>query len=434
MIKHQPSQIALESSVPPRPSPEEKAVIADYVRDLKKRGFCKLDDASYNQTRILNRINQRTFPLSFVDNDFDHWLYANNKECGYRSVSYILRTLPHVVGWKFLPTPVTYITEEETGCTFVNTYRPYVPTTEDVDVSPLFFEYLERLVPVAEERHVFVQWLSHIFQHPEQRPSWHIMLTSDPGTGKGFLVEKILHPLLRHTSVVADYSKVMGRFSTVLEDSLLVLLDDCKAKSDATQTQLKSLLSEERTYVERKGVQGGMVVTYTRFILASNERKPLHLDASERRWFAPAYMAHKVDRTETQAFIQRLDCWLSLPGSLCKVYNFFCSYSLEGFNPKAVPHSTGLQAIIGMSKSPYSEFLEGFASENTVFTYAEVVEALRTEGLSKPSDNHLGHLLREVGYEKSQPRIDGKLKRLFHPAGMELESIRAAFRARESAF
>jgi hypothetical protein len=267
-----------------------------------------------------------------------------------------------------------------------------------------------------------------MFQRPEQRPSWHLMLLSEPGTGKGFLLQEILHPLLNHTSVVADYSKVMGRFSGVLQDNLLVLLDDCKARTDATQTQLKSILSEERAYVEKKNLDGGMVDTFTRFILASNEHKPLTLEASERRWYVPARLVHKVDRHETQAFIQSVADWLKLPGSLDAVHHYFMSYSLNGFNYKDVPDSDGLLAIVGMSKSPYADFLEGFVREHKVFTYSELVDAIRLEGLTKPGDMHLVHLLREVGYEKTQPRIDGKLTRLCHPIGMTLEEKRAAYK------
>lgn len=417
-----------------KPSDQDKTVIAEYVQDLKRRGFCKIDDASSNQTRLFNRFNQRVLPPSFIENDFSAWLYMNRKRCEFRSITYILYTLQHVIGSKFVPRDIAFVTESDTKCSFVNTYKPYRPTTDSADVSPLFLEFLERLVPAAGERHIFVQWLAHIFQRPEQRPSWHILLTSEPGTGKGFLVQDVLHPLLHHTSVVADYSKVMGRFSNVLEDGLLVLLDDCKARSESTQTQLKSLLSEERTYCEKKQLQGGMVDTYTRFVLASNEHKPLTLEASERRWFVPARLMHKEDRHETQTFIASLAAWLGLPGSLCKVYNFFMSYPLEGFNHKCVPNSEGLIAIVGMSKNPYGAFLEDFIAENTVFAYASLVAALKEEGLTKPSDRHMVHLLREVGYEKSQPRIDGKLKRLFHPIGMSLDEIRAAYAETEMGF
>jgi hypothetical protein len=240
-----------------KPSPADKLTLAAYVATLKTRGFCKLDDAASNYTRLFNRFNGKILPLSFIDNDFSRWLFKTQQKCSYRSPSYIIYTLPHVVGTKFVPVDCEFFTEPQTECLYVNTYRKYAPTTDSAEVSPLFVEYLARLVPDPAERHIFTQWLSHIFQRPGERPSWHIMLTSDVGTGKGFLVESILNPLLHHTSVVSSFSKVMGQFSTMLEDNLLVLLDDPAQGSDDTQTKLKSLLSEERAYSERKGLQGG---------------------------------------------------------------------------------------------------------------------------------------------------------------------------------
>ena len=416
------------AAAPSAPTDAEEIILAEYVKRLKERGFCKIDDAASIQTRLFNRFDKKTRHFPFIKNDFSKWLRKTSQKCEYRSVDYIVETLTHIVGSKFVPKDVTFYTDPLTDCTYANTYRAYKPQSDCTELSPLFLEYLERLAPIPEERHIFVQWMAHLFQHPEQRPSWHIMLRSEPGTGKGFLLQNILHPLLNHTSVVADYSKVMGRFSGVLADNTLVLLDDCKARSDATQTQLLSVLSEDRAYVEKKNIDGGMEDTFTRFILASNEAKPLTLEASERRWYIPARLEHRKDRYETQAFIKKLYGWLALPGSLDAVYYYFMSYPLEGFDHKCVLDSDGLRQIVGLSKSPYADFLEGFIKEHKVFTYVELVDAITTEKLTKPGDAHLVHLLREVGYEKTQPRIDGKLTRLCHPVGMTLEEKRTAYK------
>jgi hypothetical protein len=412
----------------------EQEVHKEYAQALRNRGFCTLDDASSNQTQLFNCINGKTLPVSFLTNDFPRWRRENEKQCEEFRAGFVLAFLEHVVGSKFLPKPVRLIEEQDTGCTFVNTYRAYKPGSDDAEVSPLFLDFFARLMPDEQEHGIVMQWLAHIFQRPEQRPSWHLMLTSDTGTGKGFLVENILHPLLRHTSVVSDYSQVMGRFSGVLANNLLVLIDDAKAKTEATQTQLKSLLSEERAYVEKKHGDAGMVDTYTRFILASNEHRPLWLDASERRWYVTARLVHRHDRTETAAFIQKLADWLAEPGSLDRVYNWFMAYDLTGFNPKCVPDSAGLAAMVAMSRSPCADFLEGYVAEHPVFRYSDMVDALRAEGLTKPGDREMVHLLREVGYDKTQPRIEGKLVRLCHPVGMSLDAIRAAYREPETAF
>jgi hypothetical protein len=412
----------------------EVAIHLEYAHRLKDRGFCTLDDATANHSQLFNCINQHRLPLSFLPNDFGKWLREHGRQCDEFRPGLILTCLPHVIGSRFIPKPTRFIDEPATGCTFVNTYRRYSPVIDDAECDGVLQDLFDRMFPDALEQRTVKQWLGHMFQHPEERPSWHLMWPSDTGTGKGFMIEKILHPLLHHTSVISNYSQVTGQFSGVLASNLLVLIDDAKAKSDATQTQLKSLLSEERAFVEKKYGDAGMVKTYTRFILASNEDRPLKLEANERRWYVTAKIGHRHSRSETAAFIGKLAAWLELPGSLDRVFNYFMGYDLTGFNPKSVPDSSGLAAMIEMSHDPFTEFLRGYVSDHCVFRYADMVEDLRQEGMTKPSDRELVHLLREVGYEKSQPRIEGKLLRLCHPAGMSLAAIRENYREPESAF
>ncbi len=411
----------------------EKELHREYSDGLKLRGFCKMDSEGSNQTRLFNRINGKILPFSFIENDFDNWLHRKKKQCGQRSTNYITRTLTHVVGTKFCPKSGPLYEEPLTGCTWVNTYRAYEPATDAADVSPLFLEFFARLAPSDKERHTFLQWLSHIFQKPEERPSWHLMLPSVPGTGKGYLVEHILQPLLHHTSVVASYSRVLGKHSSLLENNLLVLLDDCKARSAETQTELKSLLTEERQFVEQKYTQGGMVQCYTRFILASNEARPLYLDPDERRWFVLTRAVHRENRQETQEFIASLDAWLKLPGSLDRVFNFFSTYPLSDFNHKSVPVSDGLQAIIDLSKNPHEAFFVEFIAEHKVFSRNELVDAYKADGMNRPSDQHIKQMVEKFGLERSRPRFNGVQQGwLYHPPGMTDAEMQAERQAKDA--
>lgn len=417
-----------------KPTVEEKAVIADFVKQLKLNGFCKLDSIASNQTQLYNRFSCAAYPMSYIDNAFSDWLFKNKKTCNYRSSSYITYTLPHVVGSRFIPSSGEYYTCPYSGLQYVNTYKKYQPKTSSSELSPLVQEYFERLFPVATERHTVLQWLAHIFQRPSERPSWHLMFSSDVGVGKGVLVNEILQPLLLHTSVLNSYSKLMGKFSTVLEETLCCLLDDPKAKSDDVQTQLKSLLSEERAYIERKGLQGGMVTTYTRFILASNETRPLFLESDERRWFVVTPLVHKIDPTETQLFIQKLVDWLALEGSLDALHHYFLTYDLTGFNPKRIEQTDSLKAMIGLSESPYAEFINHYAEGHKVFTLSSIKEAMKDEGLTPPSDSRFLHLFLECGLEKKPRRIDdnGKKAIVIYPIGSSLQYIKDNYEFRTS--
>lgn len=334
-----------------------------------------------------------------------------------------MRRLVHVVGHKFDPLGGDYSTEQKSGLRYVNICKKYEPATNASDVDGLWTEFWERLIADPTQRHQALQWIAHIFQRPWERPSYHLLWPSDPGTGKGFLIECILQPLLLHTEVAASYSKVMDRFSTMLETSYLVLLDDCKTSSDATQTKLKSILSEERQHVERKHAQGKMVRSYTRFILASNEARPLYLDPDERRWLVFDRLVHRVDGSETQQFVSRLDSWLKTEGALDRVYNWFMKYDLTGFNHKRAPESKALQAMVALSVNPHEEFTASFIEENIVFTLKELQDAFLAEGLSKANASHIPHIVSKLGYTKSQIQFDGNRSIYYYPIGVTRDQV-----------
>jgi len=412
-----------------KPTPEEKLVLAEYVKDFKDRGFCKITDSTSSYTQLFNRFNDCTLPLSFIGNDFPSWLRGNNKTCGFKEDSYIIYTLPHVIGSKFIPVKNTpYYTEPRSRCVFVNTYHAYETSNAPVvELSPLFHKFFERLTPDPVERNIFLQYIAHMLQRPSERPSWSIMLTSSHGTGKGFLVEKILHPLLHHTSVVSTYGKLTGQFSTLLEDNLLVLLDDCTTRSEAQQTTLKSLLTEERAYIERKKKQGGMVNTYTRFILASNEKKPLDLEPGDRRWFVPKFLDHLKDKKETADFIKGLAADMDLPGMMDAAHRYFLSYSLEGFNHKHVEQTETLINMIGMSKGIHGDLLQDFISDHKVFTTSEWMTEYDLQKLPRPNAKAIPTLLLEVGYINTQKTVRGVRMKICHPTRMTSEEITAAY-------
>lgn len=412
-------------------SDAERKLHALYVADLRKRGFCKMDPATSGSTVLFNRFDNEREALSFLGNDFNAWL--GERECENRSDRYILRGLKHISGQRFVPNGPDFLTVHPSRRTFANTYRRYVPTTECRDVSPLFHELYERMFPDPHDRRTVQQWQAHMFQRPQERPSWHMLWPSDTGTGKGFMVDNILTPLLLHTSTVRTYAQIMGQFSGVLASNLLVLIDDAKAKSEATQTQLKSLLSEERAYVEQKYGSAGMVDTYTRIILASNEGLPLSLEANERRWYVTAKIGHKVDRDETAKLIQRLADWLAVPGSLDAVYRWFMEFDLTGFHHKQVPASAGLAAMIELSRDPYADGIAEWAADKPVFTYRELVAGLGGLGLRPCSDTRLGHLIREAGFIARRTLIDGRQINLYRPADMPDDTARR-LREAEPAF
>jgi len=413
----------------PKLTEEERKLHAEYINDLVSRGFCKMDPAGSNTTILFNRFDSSREGLSYIGNDFDSWLHG--RECNI-SIPYIQKGLKHISGQIFVPDGPDYVVAPKSKRTFANTSQRYAPETESADVSPLVIEFFERLFPSAIERKTILQWIAHMIQFPGQRPSWHIMLPSESGVGKGFLCEYILDPLVIHTATVKNYKAMTGQFSSLLAKYTFILIDDAKAKSDASQTELKSILSEERTFVEQKFGDAGMVNTYSRMMLASNEDRPLILEKGERRWFVATKLKHRKDQEDTNQFLARLFEWLQLPGSLDKVYNWFMQTDLTGFHHKQCPDSAGLQKMIAMSSDPYAEGIKHWTESNPVFTYGELKTGLLLDQslADMRNDRRLGHLIREAGFVTSRVRVDKKQMSLYHPADMPQDIARLQWESR----
>jgi hypothetical protein len=285
------------------------------------------------------------------------------------------------------------------------------------------------MFPDHDERHTFTQYLAHMFQQPEVRPSWHPMLLSETGTGKGFLFNSILTPLLcKQTMLVKKYSELVGRFANAMDGTILVQLDDCKSGRADTQTQLKSLMTEERVLLEQKGLAAGMVTTYTRFILASNEEVPLNIDDTDRRWWIPKRLGYSQGlsgdegrKERVRNVIQPLSDDLKHEGALEGIHDYFMRYPLDGFNPKSAPMTETLREQIEKSVTPEqvfaAEFLYSHATK--VLKLGELGVAFVKNGLSKPGNGPLSELLAGCGYRQEFLTVDGHKTRWWFPAAMQ---------------
>jgi hypothetical protein len=444
------SQLTLVSSNAPKEAPiesvfkysaSERELIEEYQTALEAGRYFKFHNASSPVPRLISGDNpSEPLPMSFLVDDFLDYC----KERGRRppsplpSAAYLAYDLQTVTGTIFTPKGAALVRPRQSRHRYVNTFQAFVPEHPPLPLSPHFHAFVECLFPDPVERHTFLQYIAHMFQFPEIRPSWHPMLLSATGTGKGFLFESILTPLLcGQTRLLKKYSELTGRFANVMRGTILVQLDDCKSKRADVQTQLKSLMSEERVLLEEKGLAAGMVITYTRFFLASNEEVPLDIDDTERRWWIPKRMQYSNGligdegrKERKQNVIQPLADWIKLDGALEAVHDYLMKFPLDGFDPKTPPMTETLHEQIAKSVSVEQSFTLDFLAEHhtKVLKSEELSGAFSDAGMSKPSNQAIGKLFEAAGYRQESLTV-GKKSRWWLPVAMtkaEAESILAA--------
>ena len=213
-----------------------------------------------------------------------------------------------ITGYSFDPTSNQELILDADGNYTHNTFKRFKTSHNSDQNITNFLELMDRLFPDHKDYEQVMQFIAHMIQRPEQRPAYGLLLTSESGTGKGVLYDKVISPLLAYQSIkVNKYSRLFERFSTVLFNNLLCWLDDPPKSKHDTMQAFRGLTSDPTVTIELKGGSTFTIKTITRLILASNERTPLMLTKDDlRRWYAPRFITHKVDQRETQEFISSI--------------------------------------------------------------------------------------------------------------------------------
>ncbi|MHA3606551.1 primase-helicase family protein [Yersinia enterocolitica] len=398
MPKQQNKQVATEYS--------EDSVLDAFIDYLKGAGW--MLKATQSGMDLCNHLDGNILNYRSISGLFGQWVNRNNRTV-YPSTQYnsswwdkLTGRLPFVTRDIFKPAlePETYVALAS-GTLAMNTYKCYKaeePANNfDPNPSP-WFEYLERMFPAIEDRDIMCDWLAHMFQRPDQRPSWHLLFSGDTGTGKGFLFDRILSPLLcRQTGSVSSFSQVTEKHSQLFTKNMLVHMDDMYATNSNQMNKLKSILSEENITVRPLYEAERTERVYARVIFSSNKVCPLKLEDNERRWYAPAFMVHKVNLPETQTFFKDiLIPWVE-SGGLNVIHEWFLGRNLKDFNHKYIPQSFTLKQMINNSVPVLELELDSWLSSTPVFQFEEIKRAF-------PGKHQvIADLLAERGYTKCQP-------------------------------
>ncbi|MDQ1224202.1 hypothetical protein QE443_000363 [Pantoea ananatis] len=330
---------------------------ADY---LTQQGYCFISMPA--GVRLQNIHTQATHLENLLYPLYARW--SGEGSFNPASMSELYRRMPLITNTVFDPVAPQGIVRDT-----VNTYRTFTPDAPAASDLSLWLEYLARAFPNDVDRTAVCSWLAHIFQRPEQRPTWHLVIPSDTGTGKGFLFHSILSPLLAHqTKHYSSYGQLTEKHNESLSDNLIVLFDDPPQATKRVAESLKSIQTEPYVDIRPLYETARKVRTYTRFMTFSNNDHPIDVEENDRRHYVTNRMEHHTDRAETAAFIATLSDWLKA-GGLEAIHGWFMAYDLTHFNPYAPPHSEALERLKEASISPCHHQATEFTEKRQVFSF-----------------------------------------------------------------
>jgi|TARA_R110000744_G_scaffold140943_3_gene252273 hypothetical protein len=221
----------------------------------------------------------------------------------------------------YLPLPYTLV--KINSAVYFNTYEPpkSVPSGAANLVynsglstarPPLWQEFLDRWFPSnVDVQNVLEAYIAKLIFDPLNRPHFCMVIRSDQGTGKNFLTETILSPLLGDKNVVpTSLDKLVARFNGSLFSNKLIVLNEVDNDRKGTYTKLKDKITDNVITVEDKYKNPRVQSIYSGIFVFSNEEIPLYIDQDDRRFYVTPRLVNKVDKKETQAFIEVFANWL----------------------------------------------------------------------------------------------------------------------------
>ena len=188
-----------------------------------------------------------------------------------------------------------------------------------------FLDHVAYLVPIAEERERFLQWLAHIVRHPEVLPhTAYLMITPITGTGRNWLASVLVRVLRGFVAAGVSLPDILdGGFTGRLSKKLLVIVDEAREGSGDKRYQrairITSLITEEHRHINEKYGHQSVQKNCARWLIFSNYEDAIPFDTNDRRVIVimnptgrkdDAYYARLYDMVDDTAFIGSVRHWL----------------------------------------------------------------------------------------------------------------------------
>lgn len=289
-----------------------------------------------------------------------------------------------------------------------NLFKGYPISPVAGDVKP-FLNHVREVICAGNED-VFkylIEYLAHMLQKPDEKPSVAIVLKSVEGTGKGAFVQPLTQMHGQYAVQTNGADLITGRFNSVVANKVLIFADEVSLTDARCADKLKALISESSLLIERKGIDPVAVSSFSRFIFASNMDTVLKAGSRERRYLvlepSPIYAQDK-------AYFDRYFSWLNKNGA-AHLMHYLLNVDISDFNPRKAPVT---QALLEEKLASLDMPL--------AFMYAELCKEQPFDGLSgpRPSDifSMYSSFLNTNGQRVNPASIRSSIGKMFKSIGV----------------
>ncbi|PKY33489.1 hypothetical protein RhiirB3_394844 [Rhizophagus irregularis] len=183
-------------------------------------------------------------------------------------------------------------------------------------------------------------WWAYLVQKPEKKPRTILVLKSTlQQCGKNiitdFIGDKVLGEHLHYAG--SDLEKMLGRFNSVIQARKLIVMNETGMSSGEWHRfngHLKSLITEGKVSIERKGLETKRLKDFAGYMVTSNQDAPLKIDIGDSR--VVCFNVSTRCRGNTKYF-KRLGNILDHSDAPGVVMKYLLSLDISDFDPQEIP-------------------------------------------------------------------------------------------------
>ncbi|MBR6907133.1 hypothetical protein IKN40_01135 [bacterium] len=220
-----------------------------------------------------------------------------------------------------------------------------------------------------------LNWIAYMIQHPGSATRVAIILKGTQGAGKNTFTDIISTLLTRYAQAnVTRLEELTGRFNTVLENCMFMVLNEMKtARDEYVQNidALKSIITDPTYRIEEKFQPARVVDNVCNFIFISNHSKPIIIPPNDRR-----YLVVRVSETIKLYNNQLLvDLHHKDSNFYDNLLTFFLHRDISKFDPTDIPITEDKRDLIIASRTNFDEWI--------VRNYDELVKGVNATRLKQ---------------------------------------------------
>lgn len=220
---------------------------------------------------------------------------------------------------------------------FPHVYDPdYVINQERVDVwlNHIKFALSDENDGVCQ---FFVKDFAHLIQKPHVKTKMVPLIKGTQGCGKNSSFD-IFHRFVigpQSSLVCPSMERITARFNGIRQSKLSIVLDEAfDSNNRSMNNQMKSYITDDRTQIERKGLETIEVNDYANYVILTNNDFGSIIEANDRRYMCLIASESRVG--DEKYFDHYFNALANLDAGR-DIFHYLARVDLTGFKPQAFP-------------------------------------------------------------------------------------------------